>query len=89
MRGRAEKTNGKETMMESEPQEDGKSWRSRLIGTPLGWALSLAIAALGVYLLVAHTGHLFAALPYLLLVACPLLHVFKHGGHKHRHPDSK
>jgi hypothetical protein len=75
--------------METEPQAEGKSWRARLIGTPLGWALSLAVAALGVYLLVAHTGHLFAALPYLLLVACPLMHLFGHGSHKHHRPDGK
>lgn len=75
--------------MEPEPQADEKTWRARLIGTPLGWALSLAVAALGVYLLVAHTGHLFAALPYLLLVACPLMHFFGHGKHKHRRPDGK
>lgn len=53
--------NGEEIAMEAEPQADRKSWRWRLIGTPPGWTLSLAVAALGVYLLVAHTGHLFAA----------------------------
>ncbi|MBY0317447.1 MAG: DUF2933 domain-containing protein [Reyranella sp.] len=54
--------------------------------TPLGWALSLAVAALGVYVLVAHTGHVLGALPYLLLLACPLMHVFGHRGHgTHRH----
>ena len=76
-------------MTEAGSRTGGKSWRARLIGTPLGWALSLAIAALGVYLLVAHTGHLFTALPYLLLVACPLMHVFGHGKHKHSKPDDK
>ncbi len=30
-----------------------------------------------------HTGHILAALPYLLL-ACPL-HLFMHGGHGHHH----
>ena len=76
-------------MTEAESRTGGKGWRARLIGTPLGWALSLAVAALGVYLLVAHTGHLLAALPYLLLVACPLMHVFGHGKHKHHTPDDK
>ena len=66
-----------------------KNWRTVLIGTPLGWAISLAIAALGAYLLFAHTGHLLAALPYLLLLACPLMHLFMHGGHGHRHGDHK
>jgi len=75
--------------MAADPQAGEQNWRTRLIGTPLGWTLSLAVAAVGVYLLVAHTGHLFAALPYLLLVACPLMHFFGHGGHKHHRPNSK
>ena len=39
----------------------------------------LAIAAF--YLVTEHTAHLFGALPFLLLAACPLLHLFMHGGH--------
>lgn len=26
----------------------GKSWRTVLVGTPLGWAITLALAALGI-----------------------------------------
>ena len=55
--------------------------RPALIGTPTGWVLSLAIAALGAYLLVYRTSHALLALPYLLLMACPLMHLFMHGGH--------
>lgn len=67
------------------------SWRSRLIRTPLGWGLSLAVAAAGVYLLVTHTGHVLGALPYLVLMACPLMHIFGHGhgGHKHHGDGGK
>ena len=64
------------------PSSDG-NWRTKLIRTPLGWGLTLAIAAVGLYLLVTHTEHVLGALPYLLLIACPLLHVFGHGGHHH------
>lgn len=39
----------------------------------------LAIA--GFYLLAEHRAHLFGWLPFLLLLACPLLHMFMHGGH--------
>ena len=53
--------------------------------TPLGWVLSLGVAALGGYLLMAHTGHLLAALPYLILLVCPLMHVFMHTGHQDHH----
>lgn len=33
------------------------------------------------YLLTQHQGHLFSALPFLLILACLLMHVFMHGGH--------
>ena len=62
-----------------------KSWRTLLVGTPLGWVVTLALAGLGVYLFATHTGHILAALPYLLLLACPLMHLFMHGGHGHHH----
>jgi len=60
-----------------------KSWRTLLVGTPLGWFITLGLAALGIYLFATHTGHILAALPYLLLLACPLMHLFMHGGHGH------
>jgi len=65
----------------------GRDWRAVLVRTPLGWALDLAIAALGLYLFVNHTGHILSALPYLLLMACPLMHLFMHRGHGHGHGD--
>lgn len=48
-------------------------------------ALCVAIAAAAAFVLRAHREYLVSALPYLLLLACPLLHVFGH--HRHRHPD--
>lgn len=46
-------------------------------------ALSLAIVA-AFYLLREHWGHALGALPYILLLACPLLHLFHgHGSHGH------
>jgi hypothetical protein len=48
-----------------------------------------AIAAY--FLLSEHRAHFFGALPFLLLLACPLMHVFMHhghGGHGH-HSDGK
>ena len=62
-----------------------KTWRTALVGTPLGWVVTVALAVLGVSLFATHTGHILAALPYLLLLACPLMHLFMHGGHGHRH----
>lgn len=39
----------------------------------------LAIAAF--FLITEHTAHLFGFLPYVLLLLCPLLHLFMHRGH--------
>jgi hypothetical protein len=39
----------------------------------------LVIAAF--FLLTEHRAHVFGILPYLLLLACPLLHLFMHRGH--------
>lgn len=45
------------------------------------------------FLLTEHLAHVVGALPFLLLLACPLMHVFMHHGHgghgHHRHhkPD--
>jgi len=39
------------------------------------------------FLLSEHRAHFFGFLPYLLLLACPLMHIFMHrdhGGHGHR-----
>lgn len=49
----------------------------------------LAVAAF--FLITEHTAHVLGVLPYLLLAACPLMHLFMHhghGGHDHsEHSD--
>ena len=49
------------------------------------WALSAVFAALGAYLLWDRGGPLLAGLaaagPWLLVLACPLLHILMHRGH--------
>ena len=57
-------------------------WSSR-------YALGLLVIGgiAGYYLLTEHLAHVVGALPLLLLLACPLMHVFMHhghGGHGHR-----
>jgi DUF2933 family protein len=52
------------------------------LGSRPGLAVLLIASTAGIYLLATHTGHVLAALPYLLLAACPLMHLF---GHRHRH----
>ena len=66
------------------PDRRGRSfWRSR-------YAVGLlAFAAIALYfLLTEHRAHTLGALPYLLLAASPLLHIFMHGGHGHGHGDA-
>jgi hypothetical protein len=35
----------------------------------------------GFYLITEHRAHLYGALPWLLLLSCPLMHLFMHSGH--------
>ena len=51
-------------------------WRSPIGITLIGFALVAAF-----YVLREHTEHALGALPYLLLVACPLMHLFMHHDH--------
>ncbi len=63
--------------METRGRFNGAGWlRSR---TGLVHLAFLAIAAF--FLFTEHRAHLFGILPYLLLLACPLLHLFMHGRH--------
>ncbi|WP_417345530.1 DUF2933 domain-containing protein [Ferrimonas sp.] len=53
--------------------------------TPQGWAAIGLIAAVSYFLLVEHRQHLFEFLPFLILLACPFMHIFMHGRHGHDH----
>jgi hypothetical protein len=66
------------TMDHHEHHDDPKSsalWRVVLVGF-------LAIGAF--YLYSEHRAHLFGALPFVLLLLCPLMHLFMHHGHGKR-----
>ena len=46
--------------------------------------------AIAAYFVIAeHRAHVLPFLPFLLLAACPLLHVFHHRGHDHEGEDSR
>ena len=60
--------------------------------SPTGLAWLVAIAVGGFYLVTEHTAHLFGVLPYLVILACPLMHAFRHHGHggrRHDHDQSR
>jgi Protein of unknown function (DUF2933) len=70
---------------ESEPSggptgETPGFWRSRY-----GVGFMVIGAAASYFLLTEHLAHVVGALPFLLLLSCPLMHFFMHGGHGHRH----
>jgi hypothetical protein len=58
-------------------------WRN-----PFGLALLVASAIGAYFLLTGHFDHVLPAVPYLILLACPLMHVFHRGHHRHKHPRS-
>lgn len=48
------------------------------------WIVTGVLAVvLAFFLVTEHRAHLFGALPYLLVLACPLMHLFMHCGHHH------
>jgi Protein of unknown function (DUF2933). len=64
-----------EHMHQHEPDEQRDSrWK---------WALAGFLAVAAFFLWTEHRAHLLGALPYLLVLACPLMHIFHHKGHGH------
>ncbi len=63
--------------------------RSALSRKDVSRAVFLVLPALAaLYLIIEHRAHVAGALgllPYLLLLACPLMHLFHHHGHGHHH----
>lgn len=45
------------------------------------------VAVAGFFLVTEHRAHLWGILPFLLILACPLMHLFHHGGHGHGGKD--
>ena len=47
------------------------------------WVLLGFLLIAGFFLFTEHRAHLFGFLPFLLILACPMMHLFHHG-HGHR-----
>ena len=56
------------------------AWTAR---AKLAFALFAIVGAF--FLIAEHRAHVFPFLPWLILAACPLMHMFMHGGHGHHH----
>lgn len=59
------------------------------LGSTTGLIVCMIGAALGVYLLVYHLVHVALVVPYLFLLACPLMHLMHRGHHHHGGSASK
>jgi DUF2933 family protein len=43
------------------------------------------LAFIAYFLVTEHWAHIVPYLPWLILLLCPLMHIFMHGGHGHGH----
>lgn len=66
--------------MPDQQQHHAQSSRSK-------WVLAGFLVVAAYFLWMEHRAHVIEFLPYLLLLACPLMHLFHHHGHgeHHRH----
>ena len=64
-------------------QPDSHSPAPSLWHRPAGMALAMAALVAGFYLMREHWGHVLGYWPYLLLLACPLMHLMHGHGHGH------
>lgn len=60
------------------PPSAETSWRWR---SPTGITLLVFLGIAAFFLVTEHTAHLIPALPWLLLLSCPFMHVFMHREH--------
>jgi hypothetical protein len=69
---------------EHSAKPEGSFWTSR------AFLVCAAFLVIGLILLwTEHLAHALGYLPYLLILACPLMHMFMHGGHAHRAPTDR
>lgn len=65
---------------------NGQNW----LFSRTGIATLVAVSVLGFLIYEGHGAHLLGFLPYLLILSCPLMHIFMHGGHGgHHHHDEE
>lgn len=71
----------REHLVTQESKHHEKSWWLSLRGI----VILIVLIAIGYYLFDKHRAHLFNVLPLALLLLCPLMHIFMHGGHHSHH----
>lgn len=74
-----------ESMPENRHTDEHREMHANHSGSRTNWVF-IGFAAIALFFLYTeHRAHLFGILPYLFLLACPLMHFFHHGGHGHHH----
>lgn len=78
--------------MQRERPDTGSREEDSLPRIRFVWVFWSFLAVALVFMLLEHRAHLYGALPYLLLLACPLMHLFMHhgrGGHAGHGPRNR
>jgi hypothetical protein len=57
------------------------------VWSPSGLVLLTFLAIAAFFLLTEHWAHVRGALPYILVLLCPVLHLLLHSWHRHDHTD--
>ena len=68
----------------SNENQSSKAW----LASRKAMMIILLFAIFLLFLFTGHSTHVLSIVPYLLLLACPLLHMFMHGKHR-KHNDGK
>ncbi|MGD9724999.1 MAG: DUF2933 domain-containing protein [Alphaproteobacteria bacterium] len=62
--------------------DDHERHRGGLFRSPTGYVFVVFVAIGGYFLWTEHRAHLWSILPFLILLLCPIMHLFHgHGGH--------
>ena len=67
------------------PEHNEESRRQRRYSR---WVLTGFLLVAAFFLWEEHRAHFLGVLPYLLVLACPLMHLFHHGHGRHHHGSS-
>ena len=72
-------------MSNQHSDSDNHQHRESWLFSRTGVATVCALAVLGFLVYTGHSAHLLGLVPYLFILACPLMHIFMHGGHHNHH----